>query len=321
MMTVVFDADALKSWTLRLREMAIGGELGKEQVLSSLDFLEQLGHMTEHRPPTAMQRRRHESHLTDAASSQHTRVSAGTQLWTVHPIHYTHHVLNKVRRGRQLRALSRRLGVLAADLHAVSLDLWRLLQASSSRHPRAASQRIGDRSGAETPDRAASVATAAFPARSVSTSLSPSTCQTLRSLFGKYPSFDADLLHWPSRTEPLSTRAASLHASMLLKSKLDASAQTTQKFVAEQDAVNTPRERLLFLCRRCRQDGRAGYQVAQGRVQLTQVNDIGSAKRERGRQATLPSPSMRYSVTHRGHHAVSGNGGAQRSHRRPLSDL
>ncbi|KAG5467846.1 hypothetical protein LSCM4_00932 [Leishmania orientalis] len=321
-MTVVFDADALEVWKRQVREVANAGELRAEQVLSFLDSLERIGHTTEHKQAMPLRKCYRDSDPAQMAPPQHTRVSVGTQLWTVHPIHYAHHVLNEVRRERQVKVLSRRLGVLAADLHTVAHDLWKLLQASSTGQPLTAAPTLYDTANTEALDRAASVAAAPCSENRVWHGVSLSTYQTLRSLFGYLPDFDADqLLDWSNRTIPSLMTPASSSVPSRLKRQVDACVQTPQEFVAEQAAADTPGERLLFLCRHCRQDGRAGYQIAEGRMQLTQIHDIGSANRDRGRPPPLTSPALRCTVTRRADHPLSQNGGAHRPRRRMLPDL
>ncbi|KAG5491627.1 hypothetical protein JIQ42_01533 [Leishmania sp. Namibia] len=321
-MTVVFDADALEVWKRQVREVANAGELRREQVLSFLDSLEHIGHTTEHKQVMSIRKCHRDSDPARMAPLQHTCVSVGTQLWTVHPIHYTHHVLNEVRRERQVKALSRRLGVLAADLHTVAHDLWKLLQALSTSQPFTAAPTLYDTTKAEAVDRAASAAAAPRFGNRVWHGVSLSTYQTLRSLFGNFPDFDADqLLNWSNRTIPSLMTSPSSIVPSRLKRQVDACVQTPQEFMAEQAAADTPGKRLLFLCRQCRQDGRAGYQITEGRMQLTQIHDIGSANRERRRPPPLTSPALQCTVTRRADHPLSQDDGAHRPRRRMLPDL
>ncbi|KAG5468660.1 hypothetical protein CUR178_01494 [Leishmania enriettii] len=321
-MTVVFDADALEMWKRQVREVANAGGLRAEQALSFLDSLERIGHTTEHKQVMPLRKCHRDSDPAQTTPAQHTRVSVGTQLWTVHPIHYTQHILNEVRRERQVKALSRRLGVLAADLYTVAHDLWKLFQASSAGQPLTVAPTLYDTTKAEPLDEVASVAAAPRSENMLWHGVSLSTYQTLRSLFGNSPDFDADeLLKWSHRTIPSLMTPASFSAQGRLKRQVDACVQTPQEFMAEEAAADRPGERLLFLCRRCRQDGRAGYQIAEGRMQLTQIHDIGSANRERGRPPPLTSSALRCTVTRRPDHPLLQDGGAHRPRRRMLPDL
>ncbi|CAG9582078.1 hypothetical_protein [Leishmania major strain Friedlin] len=313
MAVVVFEMDALESWKLRLREVANAGGGCKEEVLSCLDALEQLRRTTAHDSALPVPRNNLETDLAVTTPAPHTRVSTGTQLWTVHPIHYTHHVLNKMRRERQVQRLTRRLGNLAADLHSVAHDMWKVLQASCIRQTSTVSQRFSDVTKVTTLGRSASVATPLASTNGASPALSPSTRRTLRSLFGRFPDFAADvLLNGPSlnaSTEATTAASATLPHE---KKRADASVQTPPEFTAESTAADTPRERLLFLCRRCRQDGRAGYQVDKNKMQLKQIHDIVTAAERTERRGPLKSPRLQCAVLRGAHPPLPQIGGTRR---------
>ncbi|CAJ1992549.1 hypothetical protein LDHU3_34.3130:CDS1 [Leishmania donovani] len=313
MAVVVFDMGALESWKLRLRELANAGDGCKEHVLSCLDALEHLGRTAEHDSVLPVPRNNLETDLAVINAAPYTRVSTGTQLWTVHPIHYTHHVLNKMMRERQVQRLTRRLGNLAADLHSVAHDMWKVLQASCIRQTSTASQRLSDVTRVTTLDRPASVATAPGSMNGASPALSPSTCRTLRSLFGRFPDFEADvLLHGSSLNASSEATTETSATPPHARKQVDASVQTPPEFTAESTAVDTPRERLLFLCRRCRQDGRAGYQVDKNRMQLKQTHDIVASVERTEPPPSLKSPTLQCTVSRGARPPLPQIGGTRR---------
>nr|CAJ2471341.1 unnamed protein product [Leishmania braziliensis] len=322
MTVVLFDVDALEHWKLRLRNLANAGDLCQEQVLSCLESLEQLGHTIERQPALPIRNSSPEYDLAVMAPTHKTCVSIGTQLWTVRPIHYTHHLLNRVRRERQVKRLTRRLGEVAADLHCVGYDLWRLLQASGVLQTLTPLQRLPDETIVEPLDKGESLGIAVRSTNGALPALSPSTLHTLRSLFGRFSTFDTDLaLHWTNLKAPSAATMATSKPPIHVKTQGDKSVQTSLAFTAECATVHTPRERLPFLCRRCRQDGRASYHVDKARMQLTQTHDIVSDGGGAEQQALLKRAPLRCAVTRGVDPPLARSSGARRSICRTLPTL
>ncbi|KAG5493941.1 hypothetical protein JKF63_01773 [Porcisia hertigi] len=277
MVVVVFDADALSAWKLRLRDVARTNDMHTEQVLSCLDSLETLGCIQDDQPILPISKCDSLEDFAAAPPSNSTRISTGTQLWTVRPINYSHYVLNKVRRGRQVKKITRRLGDLAADLHSVGHDLWRILQTLTARHSLTTSPECPDTHKVKTLDSAACVKTTVAPpsASDVSPALSMSSYRALRSLFGNLPAFNADSLRRWSKLKTLSELAkATNELPTSSDTRLDASVQTPVEFVTHVTQTEASCQKLPFLCRHCRQDSRAEYDVNKEKMQLMQTRDI-----------------------------------------------
>lgn len=244
------------------------------------------------------------SALPSPATLAPVRKDATTQLCTVHPIHYTHHLLNKVKYQRQVRRLSTRLGHLAADLYAVADSLWRLLvyihgRSTAHRSTEANKLRRGVNVSSGNAPTASDTPQCAFSAASCASSslISTEAHRILLSLLAKSVDFDPSLLtSFASRT--FADEVGHVDAS-------------TQASAEEDDGVSGvgQRQRQPFLCRRCRQDGRTAYEYDKEKQRLRCARPVPAARAAAPAAPTQDPPRSTQTVV-----VVRGAGSRQQQH-------
>lgn len=278
---VTFDAERFASWREGLHGLATAGEqLSGDEVVRSLAALDSM--LVDATALAASPS--NPSHLPvlpdngaglDGGRGQ--RRSMGTQLHTVHPIYYSHHVLNKIRRERQVSRLTRRLGELAAALYTVTQDLWNVLLRAAprvrDRHTVAPQQQRCTRWGA-----------AMSPASLPSSTLPELRPLTLSDVLPPFAVTTREALRvfcgGSAEVDVVTTRLC--HSP---ESRTEASTQTPPEFMEGVACGASGAPRMPFLCRRCRQDGRADYAVDRERMRLM---DVGGGDDAAHRKALAP---------------------------------
>jgi hypothetical protein len=279
-MTVMLDQGKWERWKAQLALLADTENVSQDDVRRCVDSLRDV----ETAAPAGSAGPVVAPSTTAAFRTPPERNDAATQLRTVHPIHYAHHLLTKVKRERQVRKLASQVGYLGATLYAVAESLWHLLL--YMHRP----QKQHDSSSLHLLERTSTTAVPAAP-QSPSPAdplISAQTAETLRTLLARSVSFDYAVVS-AFATSPL----------LPCPTREDAATQTSRTIDATADNNDSAegKKRQPFLCRRCRQDGRAAYEYDHEMQRLSYIRTPLAEQRARQLSATLIAQDVRPPTT------------------------
>ncbi|KPA82248.1 hypothetical protein ABB37_03360 [Leptomonas pyrrhocoris] len=255
MMMIHVKRDMWDAWKAQLGMLADADSVSSDDIRRCLQSLNEIAHETCETPASPGV-----AEWTNSPSPSE-RKDVATQLCTVHPINYTHHILNKVKRERQVRVLSTRLGQLGATLYGVADTLWRVLLCVHDVEKRGGRAPDTLHEAGQPPSSSARVDPSPLSLdANAAPFIPPQTSRSLQSLLAKSPSFDAALL------TSFSSRTAEN-----VRSEVEAATQASDGLSLLGDSAEL-RKQLPFLCRRCRQDGRAMYVYDKEKQQLAHTH-------------------------------------------------